>query len=134
MSFLSPAFLWALPLIGIPIAIHFFGKRQRETIRWGAMDFLMKSVVPRRRFLRWRDLLLMVLRIAVVLALIAALAQPMISSNHLGSTGPRDVVIILDNSLSTARKLSGDTVFHQELDQAEKLVDRLNASDMVRVL
>jgi hypothetical protein len=134
MSFLSPAFLWALPLIGVPVLIHFFARRQRQSVRWGAMEFLLASAVPRRRFLRLRDLLLMLLRVAIVLAIVGALAQPMISSNKFGSTGPRDVILILDNSMSTARKVQGGTVFDQELKESARFIERLNGSDRVRVL
>ena|SRR5579872_406869 len=134
MSFLSPAFLWALPLIAVPVAVHLFSRRQREIIRWGAMEFLLASVTPRRRFMRLRDLLLMLLRIAVVLAMVGALAQPMLSSGWLGSTGPRDVILVLDNSMSTARKLGSGTVFDHELDEALRLIQQLTASDMVRIL
>jgi len=134
MSFLSPAFLWALPLIAVPVLIHFFARRQQQNIRWGAMEFLLTSAIPRRRFLRLRDLLLMLLRAAIVLAILGALAQPMISSNKFGSTGPRDVILILDNSMSTARKVGGGTVFDQELNEAARFIEQLNASDMVRVL
>lgn len=134
MSFLSPAFLWALPLIGLPVLIHFFARRQRESIQWGAMEFLLTSAIPRRRFLRLRDLLLMLLRVAIVLAIVGALAQPMISENKFGVTGPRDVILILDNSMSTARKVGGGTVFDRELNEATRFLERLNASDMVRVL
>src|SRR5829696_5750189 len=128
MSFLSPIFLWALPLIGAPVLIHFFARKQRERIRWGAMEFLMASAVPRRRFLRLTDLLLMLLRVAIVLAIVAALAQPMIA-HKLGTRGPRDVILILDNSMSTARKIRGETVFEQELSEAAKLIGQLEASD-----
>ncbi len=134
MSFLSPAFLWALPLIGIPVLIHFFARRQRQSLQWGAMEFLLSRAIPRRRFLRLRDLLLMLLRAAIVLAIVGALAQPMISSNKFGATGPRDVILILDNSMSTARKVQGGTVFDEELKAAAKFIEQLNAPDRVRVL
>jgi len=134
MSFLTPAFLWALPLIGVPVLIHFFARRQTTSIRWGAMEFLFASKVPQRRFLRLRDLLLLLLRMAIVLAIVAALAQPMISSNTFGEAGPRDVILILDNSMSTARRVGGETVFERELNEAARFLERLNTSDSVRVL
>jgi len=71
MSFLSPAFLLGLPLIAIPVLIHLFARKQRDVIRWGAMEFLLASATPRRRFLRLRDLLLLLLRTALVLAIVA---------------------------------------------------------------
>jgi hypothetical protein len=134
MSFLSPAFLLGLPLVAIPVLIHFFSRRQRNPIPWGAMEFLMTSATPRRRFLRLRDLLLLLLRIAIVLAIIGALAQPMLSSNWIGSSGPRDVILILDNSMSTARQIGSRTVFDRELDEAAKIMQQLKGTDVLRIL
>lgn len=134
MSFLSPAFLFALPLVAVPLVIHFFNRRQRDPIRWGAMEFLLATQIRRRRFMRWRDLLLLLLRIAIVLAIIGALAQPMLSSNWIGSTGPRDVVLIVDNSMSTARRLDGGTVFERELSEADGILKKLGPTDTARVL
>lgn len=134
MSFLTPAFLLGLPLVAIPVLIHFFSRRQRTPIRWGAMEFLLASATPRRRFLRLRDLLLLLLRIAIVLAIIGALSQPMLSSSWLGSAGPRNVILILDNSMSTARQLGSGTVFDRELDEAARLMQQLKGNDMLRVL
>jgi hypothetical protein len=134
MSFLSPAFLLGLPLVAIPVLIHFFSRRQRTPIRWGAMEFLLASATPRRRFLRLRDLLLLLLRIAIVLALIGALSQPMLSSSWMGSTGPRDVILIIDNSMSTVRRLGGGTVFDRELDEAARVIRQLKSTDVLRVL
>ena len=110
MSFLTPAFLLGLPLVAIPLFIHFFNRKQRDPIRWGAMEFLMASAIRRRRFMRWRDLILLLLRIALVLAVVAALAQPMLSSSYIGASGPRDVILIVDNSMSTARRTGGGAV------------------------
>jgi hypothetical protein len=134
MSFLSPAFLLGLPLVAIPVLIHFFSRKQRTPIRWGAMEFLLVSAIPRRRFLRLRDLLLLLLRVALLLAIIGALAQPMLSSSWMGSAGPRDVILILDNSMSTARQVGGGTVFARELDEADKIIRQLKGTDVLRVL
>jgi hypothetical protein len=134
MQFLSQAFLWALPLMALPVLIHFFSRKQRDIVRWAAMEFLLASNAPRRRFLKLKDLLLLLLRILIVLLLVAALARPIVSIGLIGSSGPRDVVLVLDNSMSAARKLSSGTVFDQELDQAAKLIRQLSAADLVRVL
>jgi hypothetical protein len=134
MNFLSPVFLWGLPLVAVPVLIHFFSRKQRAPIRWGAMEFLLASATPRRRFLRLRDLLLLLLRIAIVLAIIGALAQPMLSSGWIGSTGPRDIILILDNSMSTARRIGGSTVFDREIDEADKIIGQLKATDTLRIL
>ncbi len=120
--------------MALPVLIHFFSRKQRDIVRWAAMEFLLASNAPRRRFLRLKDLLLLLLRIAIVFLIIAALARPIVSLGLIGSSGPRDVVLVLDNSLSTARKLASGSVFDQELDQAAKLIRQLNSADFVRVL
>jgi hypothetical protein len=134
MNFLSPLFLVGLPLVAAPFIIHLFSRQQRDTVRWAAMEFLLSSAAPRRRFMRLKDFLLLLLRMAALLAIIAALARPMISLGWLGSTGPRDVIFVLDNSLSTARKMGTGTVFEKELDETARLIHQLSAVDTVRVL
>jgi hypothetical protein len=65
---------------------------------------------------------------------VAALARPIVSMGWIGSSGPRDLILVLDNSMSTARKIGSGTVFDQELDQAAKLIRQLRDADLVRVL
>jgi hypothetical protein len=134
MQFLSQPFLWALPLIALPVLIHFFSRRQRDIVRWAAMEFLLASSAPRRRFLRLKDLLLLLLRVLIILLIVAALARPIVSMGWIGASGPRDIVLVLDNSMATSRKISSGTVFDRELDQAAKLIRQLNSGDMIRVL
>ena len=120
--------------MALPVVIHFFSRKQRDVVRWAAMEFLLASTAPRRRFLKLKDLLLLLLRILIVLLIVAALARPIVSMGWIGATGPRDVVFVLDNSMSTARKIASGTVFDQELDEAAQLIHQLNASDLVRVM
>ena len=47
MSFLSIAFLTALPLAAVPILLHLFDRRRNVVIEWGAMDFLMEAAAQR---------------------------------------------------------------------------------------
>ena len=120
--------------MALPVVIHFFSRKQRDVVRWAAMEFLLASNAPRRRFLKLKDLLLLLLRILIVLLIVAALARPIVSMGWIGASGPRDLVFVLDNSMSTARKIAAGTVFDQELDEAAKLIRQLNGSDMVRVM
>jgi len=120
--------------MALPVLIHFFSRKQRDVVRWAAMQFLLASNAPRRRFLKLKDLLLLLLRVLIVLLLVAALARPIVSMGLIGSSGPRDLILVLDNSMSTARKSGSGTVFDQEVDRAADVIRQLNASDLVRVL
>ena len=136
-SFLSVVFLWGLPLAGVPVVIHLLNRRRRHVVRWGAMRFLLEATSRRRRIWRWDDWLLMVLRTAAVAAMVLALARPVMRSYWFGSAGGRDVIVVLDTSLSTARALIGGragSVFEAMLDRVEEALGELGESDDVRVL
>lgn len=103
MSFLSIAFLAALPLVAIPVLVHLYRGKQRDDVDWGAMDFLVQAVTDGRRFERLEELLVMLLRTLAVAALVLALARPLVSSAWFGGGSARDVILVLDDSMSTTR-------------------------------
>jgi len=133
-SFLNIAFLGALPLAAVPVVIHLLNRRQHDLVRWGAMRFLVEAATRRRRLWRTNDLLLMILRALAVLLLVFALAGPLARSSLFGTAGSRDVILILDGSMSTARRLDGGTVFDEQVRQAESLISRLNETDSIRLM
>src|SRR3954470_19821769 len=134
MSFLSAAFLLALPLIAVPVAIHFYRGRRRDVVLWGAMQFLAAAVTKGRRMERLEEILLMVLRLAAVAALVLALARPMIRSTWLGHSTEREVVLVLDNSMSMSRVAGGQSAVDQMRKKASDVVDSLSSADGVQVL
>lgn len=134
MSFLSAAYLLALPLILVPIAIHLYRGRQRDVILWGAMQFLAAAVTKGRRMERLEEWLLMLLRLAAVAALVFALARPMVRSSWLGDHTDRQVIVVLDNSLSMSREVDGESAVGKLKDAATELVDSLADTDGVQIL
>ena len=83
MSFLSSFFLYALPLMGIPIIVHLLAKRRKKVIAWGAMQFLAKANPRARRSWRLKDLLLLLLRVLVLACFIMALARPLVPASAM---------------------------------------------------
>lgn len=134
MSFLSAAFLIALPLVAVPIAIHLYRGRQRDVIMWGAMQFLASAVTKGRRMERIEELILMALRFAAVAALVLALAQPMIRSTWLGHTTEREVILVLDNSMSMSREIDGQSAGSLMKEHANETIDSLSNGDAVQIL
>jgi hypothetical protein len=134
MSFLSPAFLAALPLVGIPVLLHLLNRRQQKRVAWGAMRFLVAAATRRRRIWTLTDLLLLLLRIAAFALLILALSRPLLPSTWLGGSLPRDVLLVLDRSLSTQRRAGQQLAFAALVSRAKALVDELTPNDLVRVV
>src|SRR2546426_1205311 len=125
MNFLSPAFLIALPLVSIPVIIHLLSKRQQKKISWGAMRFLMQAITRKRRLWRLMDLLLLLLRTAAFLFFIFALARPLLPAAWLGGSVPREVILVLDQSMSMMRRVGGGPLFELQLQRANALLDDL---------
>ncbi|MGI8603666.1 MAG: BatA domain-containing protein [Verrucomicrobiales bacterium] len=134
MNFLSPAFLIGLPLVAVPLVIHLLSRRQQKRISWGAMRFLVQAVTRRRRIWRLTDLLLLLLRTCAFLFFIFALARPMLEATWLGRSIPREIILVIDQSLSMSRKVDGASLFDLQLQKANAVLDKLTNTDSVRVL
>ena len=134
MSFLSAVFLWGLPLLAVPVAIHLLSRRRQETVRWGAMQFLEQSNIRRRKIWRIDDLVLMAIRALAVAALVLALARPIWHGSRLAGGAGRDVIVIWDVSLSMGRMQQEQTSFERLLQETEELFSHLGASDTLRGL
>ncbi len=134
MSFLSAAFLLALPLVAVPVLIHLYRGRRNDVVLWGAMQFLAAAVTKGRRMERLEELLLMALRLAAVAALVLALARPMVRSTWLGHATEREVVLVLDNSMSMSRVVGKQSAADRMQEKALKFIDSLSGADGVQIL
>lgn len=76
MTFLNQTILFALAAISIPIIIHLFNRRKAKVIQWGAMQFLLGSLVNRKRRVLIEELILMALRCLLIAAVVLAIARP----------------------------------------------------------
>lgn len=102
MTFLNPIWLFALPLVLIPILIHLLNQRRHRTIDWGAMQFLLSAKRMSKGMARLKQWAIMAMRMLVIAGLIFVITRPL-SSGWVGSlTGgkPETVVIVLDRSAS----------------------------------
>lgn len=134
MSFLSFAFLFALPLSLAPILLHLFDRQRSVVIEWGAMQFLAEAVRRRQSARRLQHWLLLLLRVMAIFCLVMALARPLVNSTWLGVIDRSDTILIIDNSLSMTRMGDGSSLFQAAIQAAGKHLDRIPRGDTVRVL
>lgn len=109
MSFMEPLLLAAMPLVALPIIIHLINQRRFQTIRWGAMMFLLAANRLSRGYARLRQWLIMAFRMLAVAALIFAIARPL-ASGWLGLTAggrPDTTIILVDRSPSMRQSHAG---------------------------
>jgi hypothetical protein len=109
MSFLQPWLLFALPLAFLPIIIHLINQRRFQTVRWGAMMFLLTANRMARGFARIRQWLIMAARMLAIAGLVFAVSRPL-ASGWLGLAAggrPDTTIIVLDRSPSMQQRGAG---------------------------
>src|SRR5262245_27346948 len=135
-TLLNAALLFGLAAVAIPPIIHLLNRKRFDVVRWGAMQFLQVSERTRRRvFLA--ELLLMLLRMALIAVLVLALAAPAETAGWLsafGRRGQRDVVLVFDGSYSMAYAGPDGPAHDAARTWALGLLDELSPGDGVAVL
>ncbi len=117
MTFLHPILFWALPLILLPVIIHFLNRLRHRPQPWAAMRFLVSATRSSVNNTRLRQFLILLLRVLCVLMLILFLARPL-AGGWLGwalSPAPDAILILLDRSASMETQTGGVTKREQAL-------------------
>jgi hypothetical protein len=134
VSFLSIAFLIALPLAAAPIVLHLFDRRRSVVIEWGAMQFLAEAATRRTSARTFQHWLLLLLRVLSVAALVLALARPLVPGSWFGMSDRRETILVVDNSMSVSQRGDEGAAFDALLARAEETIAGLDPGGTVRIL
>ncbi len=119
----------------VPILLHLWNRRRPRVVRWGAMRLLQEALRRTRRQARWRERLLLAMRILAVLLILGAVTLPQPWARDLlaafwpgaglpasSTAGRTHRVVILDSSLSMAWKDDGESAWERAQRQIEDKV------------
>lgn len=135
MSFLAPIMFWGAVAGGIPIALHFFFRSRYRIVPWAAMEFLLTSIQQTSRRLKFQELLLLLLRVALLLLLVFALSRPTFSLGGAFGRGEAiDAVLVFDNSASMGAREGGKTRLDWARGAALELLEGLPSSSTVQII
>src|ERR1700741_2772390 len=109
MGFLAPYMLWGAAAAAIPIALHFFFRSRYRTVPWAAMKFLLTSIEQTSRRLKFQELLLLLVRCAVLALFAVALARPQVSGVAASGKEAVDAVFLFDTSFSMGARQGQQT-------------------------
>ena len=76
LTFLHPAFLWFAPLALVPVILHLLSRIAPLSLRFPTTRFLHNSPMPLQGRRRWQDILLMLVRTALIAVIVLLIAQP----------------------------------------------------------
>ena len=131
MAFLNPLFLFGLLAAGIPLLIHLWNRRRVVTIDFSSLMFLTAAHRENARRFQLRQLLILLLRIAIVALIALALARPFLTLGlPVASVRAKtDLVIVLDNSYSMAYQDVDGVRFEKAKALATDILDTLRHGD-----
>ncbi|HET6558268.1 MAG TPA: BatA domain-containing protein [Prolixibacteraceae bacterium] len=101
MSFLYPAFLFALVALAIPVIIHFFNFRKYKTLYFSNVSLLKLIKQESRKKSRLKQLIMLAARLLALACLVFAFSRPYLPLNNRSSQAAQQVVtIFIDNTFS----------------------------------
>lgn len=105
MSFVNPAFLWALSALAIPVIVHLFSFRKTQRVYFSSNRFLQQVQQATASRQQLKHLLILAARLLFLFFLVMAFAQPFIPAGQQ-VTDTRSVSVYIDNSLSMSAPVS----------------------------
>ena len=106
-----PLLWWGLPLVAAPVIIHLINLLRHRRVPWAAMEFLLASQKKFRTRVLLKQWLLLALRVAAILGIVLAMAQPRWTHalGHLLGGARAEHVVLFDDSYSMGRGRSAAT-------------------------
>lgn len=130
-NLLSPSpLVWAGlagSMVALPILIHLINMLRHRRVKWAAMDFLLQSYQRNRNWIWLKQLLLLLTRIAALIAVLFMVAQVGCQNDQLArleGTQPTHHYILLDDSYSMAERSAGQQLFDRARETVQMLVAR----------
>jgi hypothetical protein len=122
----SAMLLWTLAA-ALPIIIHLWSHRKYREMRWAAMEFLLAALRKNARRIRIEQLLVLLIRVAILVLLAVALADPIWSlfsslAASLGAGGHTHFVLVLDGSYSMDYRPADKNRFDLARELASRVV------------
>src|SRR3954468_4006969 len=133
MNFLSPLFLGGLSALAIPVLIHLINREKKVVVQFPSLMFLHKIPYKSVRRQKIRHLLLLIMRCLALALFVAAFARPWFDrSKHAGagSSGAREVVILIDRSYS----MGYGGRWQAALEKAREVVRAINPQDRATIV
>jgi hypothetical protein len=133
LFFLNNPILWGLGLASIPLIIHLLFRRKFRRIEWAPMKYLKLTIQRNRRRIQIEQLLLLLLRTALIIVLVGMVARPIVNAAGIGRWLGGDTrtshILLLDDSLSMGLTAAGRSAFDRAVELAVQAVEDVGRKD-----
>ena len=126
MTFLAPTALIFLFGIGFPILIHFLNRFNVKKVKFSSVRFLKSMENNSIRNVKFKKLILLMLRIGIISALVLMLSRPVTRGfipGWLSTEIDTRLLIVIDNSSSMNSYIKGKTLLDIATETAKELLE-----------
>ena len=106
-SFLNSSFLMMLPLVGVPVLIHLISRKKIQVLDYPSLKFLREAYMKRMKYVKLNELLLLLVRAAIVCLLVLAFSRFAAFVPGLSPSGAGRFAVIIDDSFSAEYAAAG---------------------------
>jgi hypothetical protein len=131
VTFLHPLALLGLAAAAIPALLHLLQRRTPPELDFPPLRYLAAAERASARRLKLRHLVLLLLRTALIIAVVVAAARPLVPARTGGAHAPTALVVILDNSVSSGAVVDGRPVLDRLRVIAHTTLSRAAPADRV---
>ncbi|MFL6354240.1 MAG: BatA domain-containing protein [Bryobacteraceae bacterium] len=130
MGFLAPWFLAGIAVVGLPIWLHLLRQYRRTPKPFSSLMFFERRVQSSVKHRRLRYLLLLALRVAFLILLALAFANPFVNRTVTSTARRKLTVIAIDRSFSMRY---GDNMQRAKAE-AHRVIEALHGRDLAQVI
>ncbi len=128
-----------LPLLALavaPLLLHLFARAKPPEYLFSSNEFIIRVIRESIRFRKPHDILLLILRTLIFLAVIFAFTRPLFfaSGSFAGFQGKRNVVILADISASMGYNEGGQTRLASACAEISEILSGLSKSDKANII
>lgn len=143
VTFLNPLILFALAAAAVPLVLHMLSRRRARRVEFSSLRFLRELERSSMTRLRLREILLLILRTALIILIVLAFARPasqgyvspFLASVSGGATyAPASIVIAIDNSPSMLRHDENGELLKQAKDLARRITALATERDEISLV
>ncbi len=137
MTFLNPAILFGLIATAIPVLLHLLNLRKLKKVEFSTLSFLKEMQKNKIRKIKFKQWLLLALRILIIIFIVTSFARPTIKGFAIGGTtssAKTTAIFVLDNTISMSVVDEKGSYFNSAKQTIKNLINEFQEGDALYLL
>lgn len=137
MNFINPLLLVFAAVASVPLLLHLFNRQRIKVVEFSTIKYLRNLQKTRMRRLKIRQILLLLLRTLILIAVALAFARPTVEGGYfqaLGGKSTTTAVLMFDISGSMNTETDQGTIFERGVERAQQILDSFTQKEKSTLL